>query len=124
MWSNILEFGIEGTRVYQNKTCLYTYNSENVIHGNINSPRYPQNYPLNLKCSYVFDISTKYEKILFTFKEFRLPGTSSQCKKNEDHLAVYTTSDEIDYLAIFPENTYKLAKRNTKPNWILQNRYF
>ena len=61
---------------------------------------------------------------MFTFKEFRLPGTSNQCKKNEDYLAVYTTSDEIDYLAIFPENSYKLAKRNTKPNWVLQNRYF
>lgn len=72
------EFGIEGTRVYQNRTCLFTYNSESVIHGNLNSPRYPQNYPLNIRCSYIFDISSRYERILFTFKDFKLSGMSGQ----------------------------------------------
>ena len=75
----ILEFGIQGTRVYQNKTCLYTYNNENVIQGSLNSPRYPQNYPLNLKCDYIFDIaSSKNERVLFNFKDFRIPGTPNQ----------------------------------------------
>ena len=72
------EFGIQGTRVYQNKTCLYTYNNENVVQGTLNSPRYPQNYPLNLRCDYIFDVANKYERILYQFKDFRLPGTNSQ----------------------------------------------
>lgn len=69
---NIKEFRIEGTRAYPNRTCLFTYNSENVIHGSVNSPRYPDSYPLNIKCEYVFDISSRYERILLTFREFKL----------------------------------------------------
>jgi hypothetical protein len=83
------EYGIEGTRAYQNRTCLYTYNSESVSHGNINSPRYPSNYPLNLKCEYVFDIM-KNERILFTFKDFKLSSPNSNvCNEKEDFLAFY-----------------------------------
>ena len=71
---NYSEFGIEGTRIYQNRTCLFTYNSDSIKYGKINSPRYPNNYPLNLKCTYLFNIANRYERILFTFKEFRLPN--------------------------------------------------
>jgi hypothetical protein len=73
-----IEFGIEGTRVYPNRTCLYTYNSDNIVYGSINSPRYPQNYPLNLRCNYLFEISSKSERILFSFKDFRLPGQNKK----------------------------------------------
>lgn len=74
-----LEFGIQGTRVYQNKTCLYTYNNENVIQGSLNSPRYPQSYPLNLRCDYIFDTDpSKNERVLFQFKDFRIPGINNQ----------------------------------------------
>jgi hypothetical protein len=66
------DYGIEGTKVYPNRTCLYTFNGRDVIHGQINSPRYPDNYPLNIRCTYIFDIATKYERILFTYKDFRL----------------------------------------------------
>ena len=71
---NVIEFGIEGTRVYQNRTCLFIYNGDSVTHGTINSPRYPNNYPLNMRCTYIFNIGSKHERILFTFKEFRLPN--------------------------------------------------
>lgn len=71
------EFGIAGTRIYQNRTCLYTYNSNSMAHGKANSPRYPNNYPLNIKCVYVFDIKQD-ERILFTFNEFRLPNWNEE----------------------------------------------
>ena len=67
------EFGIEGTRIYQNRTCLYTYSSQGIAHGTVNSPRYPNSYPLNIMCTYVFNIEPN-ERILFTFNEFKLPN--------------------------------------------------
>lgn len=71
------EFGIKGTRVYQNRTCLYTYNSNGMAHGVVNSPRYPNNYPLNLMCIYLFNINPD-ERILFTFNEFRFPSWNNE----------------------------------------------
>ncbi len=71
------EFGIMGTRVYQNRTCLYTYSSDVIEHGIVNSPRYPNNYPLNIVCIYLFSINPG-ERILFTFNEFRLPNWNEE----------------------------------------------
>jgi len=133
------EFGIEGTRVYQNRTCFFIYNGDSVAHGSVNSPRFPNNYPLNMRCTYLFNIGSKNERILFTFREFRLSNTyikyliyklsyfslniflfsSKSCTLSDDSLSIYQTNDEPD--ASNP-NDFKLKKRN-KQNWNLINRY-
>lgn len=146
---NIKEFRIEGTRAYPNRTCLFTYNSENVIHGSVNSPRYPDSYPLNIKCEYVFDISSRYERILLTFREFKLWSPSGQeyfkfifspfqlklnycfyfiyffsrpgCNSSEDHLSVYQSSDDYHESDLVEMSREK--SDNTNPEWILLNRY-
>ncbi|CAF0709121.1 unnamed protein product [Brachionus calyciflorus] len=114
------EFGIEGTRVYQNRTCLFVYNSESVMYGTINSPRYPQNYPLNIRCTYIFELSSNNERILFTFKDFKLDNTNhhANCSKYIDNLSIYQTKDYSTDLA---EGKYD--KTNSKQSWTLLNRF-
>lgn len=76
-YSFYTEFGIPGTRVYQNRTCLFMYNSQSVMYGTINSPRYPGNYPLSIRCTFIFDISASSQRILFSFNDFKL-GDNNQ----------------------------------------------
>ena len=68
---NALEFGIVGTRVFPNRTCLLLYSSKLQKNGNINSPRYPQNYPLNTECVYIFEILPD-ERLLLTFEDLKI----------------------------------------------------
>ncbi len=57
--------------MYPNRTCLFLYSSKSQNNGNVNSPRYPQNYPLNTECVYIFEI-LPHERLLLSFTDLKI----------------------------------------------------
>ena len=72
--------------------CHFTYSSASLKEGNINSPRFPSNYPSNTYCIYEF-IGLKNEQVKLIFNYFKLNPEKDVVAYNdvckEDWLEVY-----------------------------------
>lgn len=64
------EYKVPGTAA-PDGTCSFSYKSTSRKKGEFNSPRYPSNYPSNIKCSYAF-IATPNEQVTIVFDSFKI----------------------------------------------------
>ncbi|XP_065095868.1 uncharacterized protein LOC135717643 isoform X4 [Ochlerotatus camptorhynchus] len=64
------EYKIPGTAA-PDGTCSFTYRSTSRKKGELNSPRYPSNYPSETNCSFVF-VATPNEQVTIVFDHFKV----------------------------------------------------
>lgn len=69
----LTDFGISGHSPEDGK-CIFLYISRNYKEGTFNSPYYPQEYPDNTKCEYIFRPAVS-ERLLISFHAFDLGKT-------------------------------------------------
>lgn len=64
------EYKIPGTAA-PDGTCSFTYVSSSKKRGELNSPRYPSNYPSDTNCSYLF-LAESNEQVTIVFDHFKI----------------------------------------------------
>ncbi|CAG2197300.1 unnamed protein product [Mytilus edulis] len=77
-------FGISGHSPEDGK-CIFLYISRNYKEGTFNSPYYPQEYPDNTKCEYIFRPAVS-ERLLISFHAFDLGRTRGPCHSSDNIL--------------------------------------
>ncbi|ELU09629.1 hypothetical protein CAPTEDRAFT_202240 [Capitella teleta] len=82
-------------------TCSHVYVSGKNTNGTFSSPGFPNNYPNNIVCHYVFQGNSD-ERIRLTFKEFHLENGTGHGGCNKDY---------VDYFTINMNNQKDLVKR-------------
>ncbi|VDP32198.1 unnamed protein product [Soboliphyme baturini] len=84
------DFGILGTPVGDTNECAFSFNSNAVKQGVFNSPRYPENYPVETVCTYMLNGQTD-ERVRIVFDQFVLASDQS-------------CADRVELYSIFPDN--------------------
>lgn len=69
------EYKIPGTAA-PDGTCSFTYVSSSKKRGELNSPRYPSNYPSDTNCSYLF-LAEHNEQVTIVFDHFKIKADNS-----------------------------------------------
>lgn len=64
------EYKIPGTAA-PDGSCSFTYVSASKKRGELNSPRYPSNYPSDMNCSYLF-LAESNEQVTIVFDHFKI----------------------------------------------------
>lgn len=92
-YSFLVDYRIPGTQAPPD--CSYTYLSDSIKSGSINSPRHPSYYLNNIDCEYTFH-TKEGEMLLLEFTAFNLNETSlkgaagyNEACKNEDRIEIY-----------------------------------
>ncbi|XP_063403810.1 cubilin-like isoform X2 [Mytilus trossulus] len=80
----ITDFGISGHSPEDGK-CIFLYISRSYKEGTFNSPYYPQEYPDNTKCEYIFRPAVS-ERLLISFHAFDLGRTRGPCHSSDNIL--------------------------------------
>jgi len=69
------EYKIPGTAA-PDGTCSFTYVSSSKKRGELNSPRYPSNYPSDTNCSYLF-LAEADEQVTIVFDHFKIKADNN-----------------------------------------------
>lgn len=69
------EYKIPGTAA-PDGTCSFTYVSSSKKRGELNSPRYPSNYPSDTNCSYLF-LAEPNEQVTIVFDHFKIKADNN-----------------------------------------------
>uniref|UniRef100_T1GJQ8 CUB domain-containing protein n=1 Tax=Megaselia scalaris TaxID=36166 RepID=T1GJQ8_MEGSC len=103
------EYKIPGTAA-PDGTCSFTYRSSSRKKGDLNSPRYPSNYPSDTNCSYEF-LALPNEQVTIVFDHFKVKTNGS----NNKTVGVYTPNacpeDWLEIYIVYNENSYRFLGR-------------
>ncbi|XP_056015064.1 suppressor of lurcher protein 1-like isoform X2 [Ostrea edulis] len=88
-----------------NNSCSYIdrHHNNSPSKGRFFSPRYPQNYPSRISCSYQF-IARPGEIIQLVFLVLQLTGNTSSCSKDEDYIEIYDGVNKTERIAFLCGN--------------------
>ncbi|VVC88256.1 unnamed protein product, partial [Leptidea sinapis] len=86
-------FETEGVRI-QGTACDYQFSrsGNRPAHGRLYSPRYPSNYPNNVRCSYHFHARPK-DRVKLVFEEISLQKGDVSCLRRADIIKVFDGND-------------------------------
>ncbi|KRZ71535.1 Cubilin [Trichinella papuae] len=82
------DFGIPGTPASDSNECTFHFNSLSEKEGTFNSPRYPENYPVDTVCIYWLNGKIG-ERVRIYFDQFVLAPSFSKIDRCADRLELY-----------------------------------
>ncbi|KAK3580407.1 hypothetical protein CHS0354_012430 [Potamilus streckersoni] len=85
---NQADFRNDGHKQLGTQCSYFFQSSNNGTKGKFFSPRYPQNYPKDSNCQYIFMGHAK-EKVIVRFQNIQLDNRESSCRSNPDTVRVY-----------------------------------
>ncbi|KRX14888.1 Cubilin [Trichinella nelsoni] len=84
----LVDFGIPGTPASDSNECTFHFNSLSEKEGTFNSPRYPENYPVDTVCIYWLNGKIG-ERVRIYFDQFVLAPSFSKIDRCADRLELY-----------------------------------
>ncbi|KAL3882139.1 hypothetical protein ACJMK2_028510, partial [Sinanodonta woodiana] len=82
------DFRNDGNKQLGTQCSYFFQSSNNGTKGKFFSPRYPQNYPKDSNCQYIF-IGHAKERVIVRFQNIQLDNRDSSCQSNPDTVRVY-----------------------------------
>ncbi|KAH8407152.1 hypothetical protein KR222_009554 [Zaprionus bogoriensis] len=103
------EYKIPGTAA-PDGTCSFTYVSSSKKRGELNSPRYPSNYPSDTNCSYLF-LAEHNEQVTIVFDHFKIKADNSANATAGSYGSGACFEDWLEMYVVYRDNNDRLLGR-------------
>ncbi|XP_017848195.1 tolloid-like protein 2 isoform X3 [Drosophila busckii] len=103
------EYKIPGTAA-PDGTCSFTYVSSSKKRGELNSPRYPSNYPSDTNCSYLF-LADHNEQVTIVFDHFKIKAETNVNASIGAYGSVACSEDWLEMYVVYRDNNDRLLGR-------------
>ncbi|KQS38805.1 tolloid-like protein 2 isoform X1 [Drosophila erecta] len=103
------EYKIPGTAA-PDGTCSFTYVSSSKKRGELNSPRYPSNYPSDTNCSYLF-LAEADEQVTIVFDHFKIKADNNANATAGAYGSGACFEDWLEMYVVYRDNNDRLLGR-------------
>ncbi|XP_016985080.1 cubilin isoform X1 [Drosophila rhopaloa] len=103
------EYKIPGTAA-PDGTCSFTYVSNSKKRGELNSPRYPSNYPSDTNCSYLF-LAEADEQVTIVFDHFKIKADNNANATAGAYGSGACFEDWLEMYVVYRDNNDRLLGR-------------
>ncbi|XP_075148530.1 uncharacterized protein LOC142222327 isoform X2 [Haematobia irritans] len=103
------EYKIPGTAA-PDGTCSFTYVSSSKKRGELNSPRYPSNYPSDTNCSYLF-LPESNEQVTIVFDHFKIKADGNANVTAGAYGSVNCFEDWLEMYVVYRDNNDRFLGR-------------
>ncbi|XP_068155591.1 tolloid-like protein 2 isoform X4 [Drosophila tropicalis] len=103
------EYKIPGTAA-PDGTCSFTYVSNSKKRGELNSPRYPSNYPSDTNCSYLF-LAEPNEQVTIVFDHFKIKADNNANATVGAYGSGACFEDWLEMYVVYRDNNDRLLGR-------------
>ncbi|KPU72791.1 uncharacterized protein Dana_GF23226, isoform I [Drosophila ananassae] len=103
------EYKIPGTAA-PDGTCSFTYVSSSKKRGELNSPRYPSNYPSDTNCSYLF-LGEANEQVTIVFDHFKIKADNNANATAGAYGSGACFEDWLEMYVVYRDNNDRLLGR-------------
>ncbi|KAH8312721.1 hypothetical protein KR044_012542 [Drosophila immigrans] len=103
------EYKIPGTAA-PDGTCSFTYVSSSKKRGELNSPRYPSNYPSDTNCSYLF-LAEHNEQVTIVFDHFKIKADNNANATAGAYGSGACFEDWLEMYVVYRDNNDRLLGR-------------
>ncbi|XP_034484961.1 cubilin [Drosophila innubila] len=103
------EYKIPGTAA-PDGTCSFTYVSSSKKRGELNSPRYPSNYPSDTNCSYLF-LAEHNEQVTIVFDHFKIKADNNANATAGAYGSSACFEDWLEMYVVYRDNNDRLLGR-------------
>ncbi|XP_015022668.3 cubilin isoform X3 [Drosophila mojavensis] len=103
------EYKIPGTAA-PDGTCSFTYVSSSKKRGELNSPRYPSNYPSDTNCSYLF-LAEPNEQVTIVFDHFKIKADNNVNATAGSYGSGACFEDWLEMYVVYRDNNDRLLGR-------------
>ncbi|KAH8383445.1 hypothetical protein KR009_008609 [Drosophila setifemur] len=103
------EYKIPGTAA-PDGTCSFTYVSNSKKRGELNSPRYPSNYPSDTNCSYLF-LAEANEQVTIVFDHFKIKADNNANATAGAYGSNACFEDWLEMYVVYRDNNDRLLGR-------------
>ncbi|XP_058979365.1 cubilin isoform X2 [Musca domestica] len=103
------EYKIPGTAA-PDGTCSFTYVSSSKKRGELNSPRYPSNYPSDTNCSYLF-LAEANEQVTIVFDHFKIKADGNANVTAGAYGSVNCFEDWLEMYVVYRDNNDRFLGR-------------
>ncbi|XP_032596426.1 cubilin isoform X2 [Drosophila grimshawi] len=103
------EYKIPGTAA-PDGTCSFTYVSSSKKRGELNSPRYPSNYPSDTNCSYLF-LAEHNEQVTIVFDHFKVKADNNANATAGSYGSGACFEDWLEMYVVYRDNNDRLLGR-------------
>ncbi|EDW24358.1 GL23444 [Drosophila persimilis] len=103
------EYKIPGTAA-PDGTCSFTYVSSSKKRGELNSPRYPSNYPSDTNCSYLF-LAEANEQVTIVFDHFKIKADNNANATAGAYGSGACFEDWLEMYVVYRDNNDRLLGR-------------
>ncbi|XP_030573703.1 uncharacterized protein LOC115771944 isoform X1 [Drosophila novamexicana] len=103
------EYKIPGTAA-PDGTCSFTYVSSSKKRGELNSPRYPSNYPSDTNCSYLF-LAEHNEQVTIVFDHFKIKADNNGNATAGSYGSGACFEDWLEMYVVYRDNNDRLLGR-------------
>ncbi|XP_017101036.2 tolloid-like protein 2 isoform X2 [Drosophila bipectinata] len=103
------EYKIPGTAA-PDGTCSFTYVSSSKKRGELNSPRYPSNYPSDTNCSYLF-LGEANEQVTIVFDHFKIKADNNVNATAGSYGSGACFEDWLEMYVVYRDNNDRLLGR-------------
>ncbi|XP_065371429.1 tolloid-like protein 2 isoform X1 [Calliphora vicina] len=103
------EYKIPGTAA-PDGSCSFTYVSSSKKRGELNSPRYPSNYPSDTNCSYLF-LAEPNEQVTIVFDHFKIKADGNSNVTAGAYGSIICFEDWLEMYVVYRDNNDRFLGR-------------